>query len=106
MMDPNIQAALITAGGTLLVAGLGVLAELLRRQGKHLALQDNDLAHIRHQVANSHPTNLRDDVDSVLSGLRAVHGDVTGLREDLRVERRERMSLSDRFDDYVRRGGQ
>lgn len=67
---------------------------------------------ILEQVANSHETNLRDDVDevrhlltdvaraqeAVLEQQRETRRDIGGLRDELRTERRERLQLADRVD--------
>ncbi|QGJ90179.1 membrane protein [Mycobacterium phage SheaKeira] len=64
------------------------------------------LGDIKEQVANSHSTNLRDDIDRVIAAvaavtetvgdvkfqLRDVKQDIGGLREELRFERQERIN--------------
>ncbi|QBJ01116.1 hypothetical protein PBI_ARISSANAE_30 [Mycobacterium phage Arissanae] len=64
------------------------------------------LGQINEQVSNSHNTNLRDDIDRVLSAVAGLTGqvgdlkvnvnhvtnDIGGLREDLRQERQERIN--------------
>ncbi|OKI45247.1 hypothetical protein A6A27_11925 [Micromonospora sp. CB01531] len=94
---------MVTAGGGVAVALIGVLVEILRRQHKRLG-------EVRDHVANSHTTNLRDDVDRVLAGLNDVktliHGqgrDIAGLREEIRHERTERLEVERRLDQYMAR---
>ncbi|MFF8845490.1 DUF2746 domain-containing protein [Streptomyces sp. NPDC015127] len=107
-MEPGVQVALVTAGGTVVVAVIGVFAELLRRQTA-------TLSEVRDQVSNTHDTNLRDDLDSVMHRLDRVidnqtrqnealerHGrDLTSLREEIAHERRERLSVEERLDDHI-----
>ncbi|MFY1620031.1 DUF2746 domain-containing protein [Micromonospora sp. WMMD736] len=99
-MDPIVQAAIVSGGFGL--ATIAVSQVMQRRQGRHLN-------QIRDQVANSHETNLRDDVDRVLEGVETlVQGqrqhsrEIAGLREDLRVERMERAAGDARLDDHLR----
>jgi len=85
--------------GLLIVVGVPGVVSLLvqhpiRRQVKGIAA---DTRESRDQVANTHSTNLRDDVDQVIALVReAVEQgrqtrlDIGGLREELRQERRER----------------
>ncbi|MDH6462048.1 hypothetical protein M2302_002223 [Micromonospora sp. A200] len=103
-LEAPVQAAMVTAGGGVTVALVGVLVEILRRQHKRLG-------EVREHVANSHQTNLRDDVDQVLAGLdRVLEGqlrhsrEIAGLREELRHERVERLEVERRLDDHVRGG--
>ncbi|QFG11544.1 hypothetical protein PBI_BOGOSYJAY_31 [Mycobacterium phage BogosyJay] len=87
------------------IAACPVLAVVLpvwltqRQHGKKLG-------DIKEQVANSHNTNLRDDIDRVLDAVSNLTGqvgdlkqnvnhvtnDIGGLREDLRQERQERIN--------------
>lgn len=110
-LEPQVQAAAVTATGTISVALIGVLVEMLRRQHKKLSEVKDHAAAARDQVQNSHKTNLRDDVDRVLRGLEDVKElirtqgrDIAGLREEIRHERAERLDVERRFDDHVRAG--
>ncbi|AEK07305.1 hypothetical protein PBI_MYXUS_32 [Mycobacterium phage Myxus] len=87
------------------IAAMPVLAVVLpvwltqRNHGKKLG-------DIKEQVANSHNTNLRDDIDRVLASVatlaeglgdvkvqvRDVKSDIGGIREDIRQERQERIN--------------
>ncbi|QDP44230.1 hypothetical protein KGG70_gp54 [Streptomyces phage Celia] len=107
-LSPATQVALISTGGTIVVAVIGVLVEFLRRQSSALNEVRENTAEARNQVANSHQTNLRDDMDRLHDDVRAVlelvteHGqDIRGLRSELQQERRERLSVSERLDDHV-----
>ncbi|MEU8133228.1 DUF2746 domain-containing protein [Streptodolium elevatio] len=100
-MDPNVQVALVSAGGMIAVALVGVVVEFLRRQS-------STLGEVREQVSNTHSTNLRDDVDRVLRGLdqvlegQAEHGrEIAGLRAEIRHERAERLAVAERLDDHM-----
>ncbi|MFE9924257.1 DUF2746 domain-containing protein [Streptomyces sp. NPDC005774] len=98
----------MTAGGTVAVAVIGVLAELTRRQNV-------TLAEVREQVSNTHETNLRDDLDSLMFRIDRVidgqerHGEaldrhgreLSHLRDDLAHERRERLSVEERLDGHI-----
>jgi len=97
-LEPAVQSAAVTTLGTVLVALVGVAIELLRRSHKRLGA-------VTDQVQNTHETNLRDDVDSVLAALERIeatqgqHGhDIGGLRQEIRQERAERADLERRVD--------
>ncbi|MEU6056993.1 DUF2746 domain-containing protein [Streptomyces sp. NPDC047097] len=103
-----MQVALVTAGATVLVALLGIAAEFLRRQSHALTEVAAHAQEARDQVSNTHSTNLRDDLDSVMHRIDRVldgqerHGDViAALREDIAHERRERLAVSERLDDHL-----
>ncbi|MFF4244298.1 DUF2746 domain-containing protein [Streptomyces sp. NPDC001822] len=106
--DPSVQVAIVTAGGTLGVALVGVLVEMVRRQGTALAQVREHTEEARDQVSNTHSTNLRDDLDRVIAGLdRVLEGqvehsrDIRGLRADLSHERAERLAVSERLDSHM-----
>lgn len=108
-LEPSVQAAIVTAIGTILVALVGVALELLRRNHKRLGA-------VKDQVQNNHTENLRDDVDRLLSGvdqllagqehqdqvLREHTRDINGLRTELRHERVERLDVERRMDEIRR----
>ncbi|AOZ61271.1 minor tail protein [Mycobacterium phage DarthPhader] len=85
--------ALCGLGGTVLPVWLN--------QRKH----GRQLGEIKNQVSNDHSTNLRDDIDELVAAVRQaisdvkdvktdvrdVKGDISGLREELRTERVERI---------------
>ena len=85
---------------------------MLRRHGKALDEVRDHATATRHEVQNSHPTNLRDDVDRVLTGLDRVldgqanqdralrqHGaEIAGLRAEVLLERDERLTVEKRLD--------
>ena len=114
-LDPTVQVALATGGFALLTTVVRILAEMLRRQGRAIGQVREDTAASRDQVENNHESNLRDDVDKVLARLALVldgqerHGvllnnhaaDIAGLREEIRLERRERLSVEDRLDTHL-----
>ncbi|WP_031513722.1 DUF2746 domain-containing protein [Streptomyces sp. NRRL F-5123] len=108
MIDPNVQVSLITAGGAVAVAGLGLLVEYMRRQVNAMSEVRENVQVARDHVANTHTTNLRDDLDSVAAQLNRVlelqelHGRELGaLREDMAHERRERLAVASRLDDHM-----
>ncbi len=107
-LDSSVQVALITTGGTVGVALVGVLVELVRRQGNALSEVAENVQVARDHVANTHDTNLRDDIDSLMYRLDRVmdaqeaHGrELAALREDIAHERRERLAVSERLDDHM-----
>ena len=66
--------------------------------------QRADLREVKEQVANTHDTNLRHDVDKLINGVSELIGqgrqtskDIGGLREELRTERLERIEQSKRL---------
>lgn len=56
------------------------------------------LGQVHDQVANTHDTNLRDDIDRVLTGLDDVRDDIASLRTELSHERSERIELGWQVD--------
>lgn len=107
-MEPTVQVALVTTGGTILVTLIGVVVEMLRRNHKALTEVQENAQIARDQVANSHSTNLRDDMDRLHDDVREVldvlrqHGsEIGGLRADLRQERVERLAVSERLDHHL-----
>jgi methylthioribose-1-phosphate isomerase len=107
-LDPNVQVALVSAGGVVTAAFMGVLVELVRRQGTALAEVREHAQEAREQVSNTHSTNLRDDLDRVISGLdRVLEGqaehsrDIRELRSELSHERSERLAVSERLDTHI-----
>lgn len=65
---------------------------------------------VQDQVVNGHTTRMRDDLDSISgsieeirSGMQTMKSDVIDIREELRQERKDRISLDDRFETFKRR---
>jgi predicted nucleic acid-binding Zn-ribbon protein len=107
-LEPNVQVALVTAGGTVLVTLLGIGAEFMRRQAKAISEVAGHALEARDQVANTHSTNLRDDLDAVayridrVLALQEAHSaDIAALRSDIAHERRERLAVAERLDDHM-----
>ncbi|WJN62569.1 tail needle protein [Streptomyces phage phiScoe1] len=107
-MEPSVQVALVTAGSTVTVALVGVVVELLRRQANAINEVREHALEARDQVANTHSTNLRDDLDAVahridrVLALQEQHGtDIAALRSDIAHERRERLAVAERLDDHM-----
>ncbi|GAB2329221.1 hypothetical protein STREPTOSP366_43900 [Streptomyces variabilis] len=100
-MDPSVQVALVSAGGAVTAAFVGVLVELVRRQGRVMG-------EVREHVANTHTTNLRDDLDQVVHGMGRLlegqerHGEeLASLRREIAHERTERLAVAERLDTHV-----
>ncbi|MEU3045815.1 DUF2746 domain-containing protein [Streptomyces sp. NPDC006984] len=107
-LDSNVQGAMVSAGGTVLVAVLGIAAEFLRRQAKAINTVAEHAQEARDQVSNTHATNLRDDLDAVAHRIDRVlelqerHSeDIAALRADISHERRERLAVAERLDDHM-----
>jgi predicted nucleic acid-binding Zn-ribbon protein len=107
-LDTNVQVALVTASSTVGVALVGVLVELLRRQNNALTEVRENVQVARDHVANTHTTNLRDDIDSLMYRLDRVmdsqesHSrELAALRQDITHERRERLAVAERLDDHM-----
>ena len=107
-MDPTVQVALVGAGGTVVVALVGAVVELLRRQAGALSEMRDNVQVARDHVANTHSTNLRDDLDAVayridrVLSLQERHGEeIAALRSDIAHERRERLTVVARLDDHI-----
>ncbi|MEU4155688.1 DUF2746 domain-containing protein [Actinoplanes sp. NPDC026670] len=88
-LEAPVQAAIVTTFGTIAVALIGIILELLRRNHKKLGA-------VKDQVQNSHSTNLRDDIDVVIAELR-------GLRTEVRQERSERFDYEQRTNERLTR---
>ncbi|MFE7463113.1 DUF2746 domain-containing protein [Streptomyces sp. NPDC057499] len=111
-LDPTVQVSVVTASSTVAVAMVGVVVELLRRQSNAINEVREHAAEARDQVANTHSTNLRDDLDSVAHRIDRVlafqerHGEeIAGLRSDIAHERRERLAVAERLDDHMAANG-
>lgn len=107
-LEASVQVALISTGGTVGVALIGVLVELVRRQGNALSEVAENVQVARDHVANTHKTNLRDDLDAVahridrVLSLQEQHGEeIAALRQDIAHERRERLAVAERLDDHM-----
>lgn len=100
-LAPTLGIALVSSVTAIIVA---LISHFPLRRGVKAAQQD--AAVTREQVQNSHKTNLRDDIDIVMDKIsevltvqRSTSNDVRQLREDLAIERRERLAVADRVDD-------
>lgn len=74
MVDPTIVVAAIGTVGTIIVAII---------QTHH----GRRVKEVHEQVKNSHPTNLRADVDEIKAELRRQGEEIAQLRADIRVDR-------------------
>jgi len=99
----NSGVAVAFISGVLAIIG-GAVAEFMRRNHNALKEVRATSEAAREQVQNSHSTNLRDDLDEVIQGVRTlldgqrVHTEqITNLGVDLAWERRERMDLARRL---------
>jgi hypothetical protein len=104
-IDATVQSAVVTTVGTVVVALVGVG---MARQSRTINEARDHAQEARDQVANTHSTNLRDDLDRVIAGLDRVlagqerHEDaLQGLRQEIAHERIERLAVAERLDDHV-----
>jgi hypothetical protein len=66
------------------------------------------IVEVKQQVKNGHTqTNLRDDLDriwdaveEIRTGIRVVKSDVVDIREELLEERKDRIGLENRFENF------
>lgn len=93
-VDPEVQVALVSSFGAIVVAVVTAGFELVRRARN----TDKKLEVVREHVQNSHSTNLRHDVDRIIATLdRVVENqgrqdrEISLLRSELMHERSERM---------------
>jgi hypothetical protein len=105
ILNSPVGVALVT--GLLSVIGIAV-AEFMRRNHKALKEVRATTEASREQVQNSHSTNLRDDLDEVMQGVRALllgqerHTEqIETISVDLAWERRERGDLARRLDTHL-----
>ncbi|WP_425298240.1 DUF2746 domain-containing protein [Nocardia abscessus] len=66
----------------LLVSGFGTWYQI--RSNRQ---QSGTLQRVDEQVSNTHPTNLRDDLDAIHADIRLVHADLRDLRDEVRADR-------------------
>lgn len=116
LTEPTVLVALIAVIGGVLTALVTLLVKWLERKlnliGEATAVAATHAKQAKEQVANSHSTNLRDDMDRLHDDVRLIlsrldehgsdlkrHGsEIGGIRTDLRIERQERMALAQRVD--------
>lgn len=76
------------------VAAVGVFLSARAQRESHESQTETADA-VLEEVKNDHKTNLRDDIDSlsaqIKQGFKEIHIDISGLREELRTERIERI---------------
>lgn len=104
-MPPEVLVAFITSGFALLGSLLAIIVPRLWQNTNHLKAQTATLKTVQDQVQNSHGSNLRDDIDNALKGIGLLlagqekHSEeLSSLRTDLTLERRERIDLAHRVD--------
>lgn len=116
LSEPTVLVALIGAIGAILTIFAAFAVKWLERKlhliGEETKVAASNAKEAKEQVANSHSTNLRDDLDllhdDVREALRLIteqgedlrrHGsEISGIRADLRVERTERIEVGKRVD--------
>jgi hypothetical protein len=84
-------AAYLVVGLPAIIAAVAAF----RQQNRHFKGQAKIAEQTLYEVKNNHPSNLRDDIDdlgkSIDSGFRELKSDISGLREEIRTERVERI---------------
>lgn len=96
-MSEAITLELISQVGLLLAAVIGLVGG--RRKLRQIGA---DAAEARNQTANTHDTNLRDDIDSMRRELGGVKDDIAGVHAELRGVRKDINGLRD-DDGEIRR---
>lgn len=90
----------------------GVIVAYMEHGRRESAKTRADVKAAKYQVENAHSTNLRDDLDVIAASGKdateqttALVGEVSalakavgGLRDDLRIERQERLQVAARLD--------
>lgn len=66
-----------------------------RKVREHQKQQSATLSEVREQVANSHASNLRDDLDDIHKDIRGLRKDVGGIRGENREFREEVREVRD-----------
>lgn len=100
-MTPDLGVAVVSTLGTVVVAVLGLLAEALRRHYRVISELRENTREAREQVKNSHGTNLRDDIDDLHVDVRQILTEMGRFRDDLALEREERLEVSRRLDAHL-----
>jgi hypothetical protein len=104
--NPTVQVALISTIGAILVAVVGLIGSRMAKHGRQIAESAADVKEVKEQVVNSHPTNLRADLDGIREDMRQgftiLHDTIHDIRVDAAWERRERMDLSKRVDEIAK----
>ena len=88
-MTPEVKVALVTTVVPAVLAGAGWLVS-------HLLRVTTLLGEVREQVANTHDTNLREDIDSLGHRIDAVLDGMGAMRLDVSWIRRDHMDLTHR----------
>lgn len=83
-MSEIITVQLIASVGALLVAVVGLIGG-----NRKLRSIGADAAEARNQTANTHDTNLRDDIDAMRREVAGVKSDVSEVHDELRGVRRD-----------------
>lgn len=103
----NSEAVVAVIGGVFAVI-TAAFTTLLARQHKAIKAVREDTTVAREQTANTHSTNLREDIDRVIAlSERLIVGqdrhteDLATLRTDIAWERRERMDLAARLTKHI-----
>lgn len=87
-MDPAVAAAVISGSLGIAASALAVTIGMVRPRKAIRAVHE--------QVANTHTTNLREDIDRLIVGQERLIESVAEIRTDVAWERRERSDLDHR----------
>lgn len=96
LLQPEVIVAEVTLLSAVLVAIITVVGQAVQK--RHVAEIDKKADKIVDQVKNSHDTNLRDDLDEIRELVAESFG---RLFDELSLERRDRVALSDRLDRHI-----
>lgn len=95
--DPNVQAAFITSGFALVGTLAALIVPRLRRQSRQLRDAKDQLAIVVEHVANTHSTNLREDIDGLAHRLDVLLDGMGAMRLDVSWLRREQLDQAHRL---------
>lgn len=92
-----------------IIAAVGVIFNARNAKESHKTQMETADA-VLEEVKNDHKINLRDDIDalgaSIRQGFKEIHIDISGLREELRTERIERIEGDRRGINRLREVGE
>lgn len=77
-MDPVVQVAIVGGAASVACALIGLFGVIIPKLHRDRTVIDQ----VREQVANSHGTNLRDDLDFIRDVVLDVRADVAWVRRD------------------------
>lgn len=96
----SIVIALIASATTLAAAAVPYWLSRRRSQRERAEYREV-LQGVHEQVANSHKTNLRDDLDGVTERLDRISGDIGSIKDDGAETKRRLKSVERRLNNHI-----